>query len=77
MGCACKVNRQISYLEKHYGTERFSGDNKKKKHLFNNFSLWRTLVVMITLPLMLLFGLFVLPFRNKPIKINKLVKVRV
>ena len=72
MGCACKVNKQISYLQKHYGF----GEQKEKKRLFENFSLWRALTVILLLPVMVVAGLLILPFRGKPIKVNKLVKVR-
>lgn len=71
MGCACKVNQQISYLQKHYGTNPQS----KKTHIMENFSLWRFLVVLLALPLMVIAGLFFLPFSRKPIKINKLAKI--
>lgn len=73
MGCACKVNKQISYLQKHYG----NGESKEKKRILSNFSLWRALVVLITLPLMVIVGGIVLPLRKKPIKINKIVKAHI
>ena len=70
MACKCKVDRDIEELYKHYGS--YNGE-KKKKRLFENFSLWRTLVVIITLPFMLLI-MSILSFKKKPIKISKLVK---
>lgn len=63
------MDRDIEELYKHYS----SYNGEKKKRLFENFSLWRTLVVIITLPLMLLI-MGILSFKKKPIKISKLVK---
>ena len=76
MACACKVNRDLEYLMKHYGVKQ-----QKEKKPFNikdvktvllkNLGAW-TIALLLT-PIMLIFTLCRRVFGgNKPINITKL-----
>ncbi len=76
MACACKVNQQITYLQRKYGTN--VPKNKKTDIGFEISYFFKRvfefIVVVITTPAMWLFTLFTrLVSKKKVIDINKLV----
>ena len=76
MACACKVNQQLTYLQRKYGT-----NVPKNKQTTIGFEIgyffkrvFEAIVVFVTYPIMALFTLFAkLVTRKKVIDINKLV----
>lgn len=77
MACACKVNQQITYLQKKYGTQMpKSGKVKYRepltlKDLLNKFLL--LLIGLILTPLIFIYLLFRPLWTNKPISIKKIL----
>lgn len=78
MACACKVNRQISLIEKKYGTNVLPS---KKTDIANKVKLIlkKGLVLMVCLPFLPIMVIYVLMrkcFTNKPITLDKLIKMK-
>ena len=74
MACACKVNKQLNYLHKHYGNK--TDVNKKEIREFRIIEFLRQLVsfiiMILLLPFMLMHILYITFFKkDKIIKIKK------
>lgn len=79
MACACKVNQQLSYLEKKYGVKV---PENKETHIKENIKLGikNVLLLLLVSPILLIM----LPFtliksifsKGKSIDINKIFKIR-
>lgn len=75
-GCACKVNRQISEIEKRYGTKVMSA---KKTHIADDIKLFfkKMGLYIICLPFVPIIVLYILIrkcFTEKPISIDKFIR---
>ena len=76
MACNCKVNKQITYLQKKYGhnipVSKESKIRFKVSHFFSN--LWVYLILLLCLPFLLFHVLFVLIFKkDKKISVKNLL----
>lgn len=73
MACACKVNQQLSYIEKHYGVK-----SKESKSMDVRGAIKRNIrgffIHVLLLPVYPLWGLVLLLKGRKPIRIDRLVK---
>jgi len=78
MACACKVNQQIDYLHKKYGTKvPVSKKTQISFHIGEAFK--KLLIGILTLPLtivMLIHVLFKAFSKNKVININRLLRLK-
>jgi hypothetical protein len=77
MGCNCKTNQQISYLQKKYGDKI---PVSKVTHIREMVSktIKTILLVILMIPIVPIFGLFLLIryfFTKKPINIKKTFKI--
>lgn len=78
MACACKVNQDVSYLAKKYGTNM-----PVSKKLEITFNIKRIMTVLVTymvlilaFPLFLVHILYVILFKkDKTIKIDRLIRL--
>lgn len=75
MSCNCKVNKQITFLQKKYGhnipVSKESKIRFKITQFFTHF--WVYLIMILCLPLMIFHVLFVLLFKkDKKIKIRNI-----
>lgn len=73
MACACKVNQQLSYIEKHYGVK-----SKESKSMDIRGAIKKNirgfLIHILLLPVYPLWGVVLLIKGGKPIRIDRLVK---
>lgn len=76
MGCACKVNEQISQLNNVYGSKRSTELNTRetiklvfKKGLY-------ALILVPLVPILFLYVVFKKIFKNTPIVLDKLLKIK-
>ena len=74
MACACKVNQQLSYLQKKYGTE---SPGSKKTDIRTQVKLWfyKALISIITFTLMPFLLLITFINRKGPINISKVFRL--
>lgn len=78
MACACKVNRQISLIEKHYGTNALPS---KKTHIADDIKLFfkKGIIFLICIPfipIMVLYTIIRKCFTKKPIELDKIFKIK-
>lgn len=78
MACACKVNQQLSYLQKHYGTNKEQEGSRKTDIRTQMIILGKKIIsgffVLLFLPLFLISILIKALFKkNKVIKLDKFV----
>lgn len=78
MGCACKTNQQISYLQRKYGTNQ---PQSKATNIRSNLSIGikNFLLILLVIPLVPIVGLFLIIrqiFVKKPIDVNKTFKIK-
>ena len=75
-GCACKVSRQISEIEKRYGTKAMPA---KKTHIADDINLFLKkmgihIICLPFVPIMILYVLIRKCFTEKPISIDKFIR---
>lgn len=78
MGCNCKTNRDISYLQKHYGTKVERDNAEDVKFTIGEFfrRLITYIVLLLSLPLMVVFLIIKLFSKKKEIDIGKLFRIK-
>lgn len=79
MGCACKVNRDISYLQKRYGVKNIP--EQKETHIRQNVRIFleRVGLFILTLPfipIMFLWTIIRAAVNKTPINISKLFRIQ-
>jgi hypothetical protein len=78
MGCACKTNQQISYLQRKYGDKQPKSKSTNIRNIVS-VSVKNILIFLLLLPIMPIIFIF-LAFRHiftkKPIDINKTFKIK-
>jgi len=77
MGCNCKTNQQISYLQRKYGDKQ---PKSKTTHIREMVSttIKNILLIILMIPIVPIFGVFLLIrpiFTKKPIDIKKTFKI--
>lgn len=78
MGCGCKTNQQISYLQKKYGDKQPQSKSTKIREGFGN-GVKTFLLVLLLIPIIPLVAIFLIVrhlFSKKPIDINKTFKIK-
>lgn len=80
MACACKVNQQLEYLQKHYGTkEHRSSAPKTHMSADARIVVHKTIIsamLVILFPIIFLYLLVrMIFFRNKRIALDKLFRI--
>lgn len=73
MACACKVNKDLAYLHKHYGNKTNVTEKEIKEFRIKEFfkQLISFIILMILLPFMFIQILFTFFTKDKTIKIKK------
>lgn len=80
MACACKVNQQLEYLQRHYGTKE-PRSSAPRTHMSGNARIivHKTLIsvmLLILFPVMLLYmAVRMIFFRKKKLAIDKLFRL--
>lgn len=77
MGCGCKTNQQISYLQRKYGDKQ---PKSKATHIRETFfgGIKTLLLIILMIPIVPIFGAFLIIkhlFSKKPINIKKTFKI--
>lgn len=78
MGCGCKTNQQISYLQKKYGDNQPKSKTTRIRESFS-VGMKTALLILLMIPIMPIIGLVLLvryAFNKKPIDINKTFKIK-
>lgn len=78
MGCGCKTNQQISYLQQKYGDKQ---PKSKKTHIKESISIaiQNILLVILVIPVVPIVAIVLILkhiFSKKPIDINKVFKIK-
>ena len=78
MGCACKTNQQISYLQKKYGDKQPKSKATNIRNMVS-VSIKNILIAILMIPIMPIILIFLICrhiFTKKPIDINKTFKIK-
>ena len=78
MGCGCKTNKQISYLQKKYGEKVPQSKSTRMRKMFLG-SIKNILLIILMIPVVPIFLIFTgikHIFSKKPIDINKTFKIK-
>lgn len=76
MACACKINQQITYLQKHYGTNQPQSKESNIRGMVGE-STKKVLITLLLIPispLMITYLIIRRLFSQKPISIGKFIK---
>ena len=79
MGCACKTNQQIAYIQKMYGDRKLNS-SEPKTHIGQDikFFFHKVILMLILLPFIPIMAIYVLGrklLKKGPIRIDKLFKL--